>query len=483
MGRCAMDETGDISLDLLENEGKKIYEWIVQYFRNIEDVRVFPQTTPEELRAALQAPLPKDPETLDKIFEDFRAKVVPYLTHWNHPNFLAYFANTGSGPGILAETLTAALNVNQMLWRTAPSASALEEVVLGWVKEMLGYPSDADGVLMNGASWASLTAMTAALHSLPGLEIRRRGLASRNLPRLRIYRSDQAHSSIDRAALTLGIGLDNVVKIPCDQAYRLRPSLLEEAVAADQSRGYLPFFACGTVGTTSTTSIDPIGAVAEICRRFQLWLHVDAAYAGFAAIVPEVKEKIGDFSVADSLVVNPHKWLFSPMEITCLFCRRQGALVDTFSLVPEYLRSEQEPVPNFMDYSPQLGRSFRALKLWYVIRSFGLEGLRRRLREHIRIAQWFAAQVDAHPDFDRVAPVEFSTVCFRAMATRSNLFNEKLLGRINQTGKVFLSHTRLDEKYTLRLAIGNIRTEQRHVAAAWQIIQEEANRLQRTAER
>lgn len=472
-----MKETGDISLDQLESEGKKIYEWIVHYFRNIEEFKVFSPIEPSELRKTLQAPLPKGPEDLGKILDDFQTKVVPYLTHWNHPSFFAYFANTGSGPGILAETLTAALNVNQMLWRTAPAASALEEVVLGWVKEMLGYPSEADGVLMNGASLASLTAMTAALHSIHGLDIRNKGLAGRKLPRLRIYQSDQAHSSIDRAALTLGIGLDNVVKISCDPAYRLRPSLLEKAIVADRARGYLPVFLCGTVGTTSTTSIDPIEEMGEICRRQGLWFHLDAAYAGFAAIIPEVKKRIGDFSVADSLVVNPHKWLFSPMEVTCLFCRRRGALVNTFSLVPEYLQSEQEPVPNFMDYSPQLGRSFRALKLWYVIRSFGLDGLRRRLLEHIRLAKWFADQVDAHPDFERVAPVEFSTVCFRARATQPDQFNKKLLERTNQTGKVFLSHTRLPDGYTLRLAIGNIRTARRHVEAAWKVIQKEAKTL------
>lgn len=403
-----MEETGDISLDRLESEGKKIYKWIAEYFQNIEKVRVFPRIEAEELREKLRTPLPEKAETLEKIFVDFQTTVVPYLTHWNHPNFLAYFANTGSGPGILAETLTAALNVNLMLWRTAPSACALEELVLDWVKEMIDYPVDADGVLMNGASWGTLTAMTAALHSLPHLDIRHKGLAGRDLPRLRIYESDQAHSSIDRAALTLGIGLNNVVRIPCDDTYRMSPDLLEEAIRADLSRGYLPFFVCGTVGTTSTTSIDPLEPLAGICQRHRLWFHVDAAYAGFAAILPEMKKTVGDFCVADSLVVNPHKWLFSPLEVTCLFCQRRGTLVRTFSLVPEYLESEGEPVSDFMNYSPQLGRSFRALKLWYVIRSFGLEGLRRRLREHIRIARWFGAQLDAHPDFERLAPVPFS---------------------------------------------------------------------------
>ncbi len=321
--------------------------------------------------------------------------------------------------------------------------------------------------------------MTAALHSLPHLDIRHRGLAGRDLPCLRIYESDQAHSSINRAALTLGIGLNNVVKIPCDDTYRMQPDLLEEAIREDRSRGYLPFFLCGTVGTTSTISVDSLQPISGICRRHRLWFHVDAAYAGFAAILPEMKNTVGDFSVADSLVVNPHKWLSSPLEVTCLFCRRRGALVRTFSLVPEYLESEREPVSDFMNYSPQLGRSFRALKLWYVIRSFGLEGLRRRLREHVRVARRFGAQLDAHPDFERLAPVPFSTVCFRAMASRADEFNQCLLERVNETGKVFLSHTRLREGFALRLAIGNIRTTQHHVEMAWQLIQREAKKLRK----
>lgn len=468
---------GDIPVEQLEEQGRKIYAWIADYLRHIEAFRVLPQISAGELRALLRAPLPAEPAHLDHIFEDFQNKIVPYLTHWNHPSFLAYFPNTGSVPGILAETLTAAVNVNGMLWKTAPAASALEEVVLEWVKEMLGYPAEADGILMNGASWASLVAMAAALHSLPDLDVRQQGLAGRALPRLRLYQSDQAHSSLEKAALTLGIGLDNVVKIPSDWEYRLQPHLLEQAIREDQARGYRPFFVCATVGTTSTTSIDPVEAMGEVCRRYQLWLHLDAAYAGFAAIVPEVREKMGDFSVADSLIANPHKWLFNPMEITCFFCRRKGALAQTFSLVPEYLKTETEPVPNFMDYTPQLGRSFRALKLWYVIRAFGLNGLQERLREHIRIARWFADQVDSHPGFERLAPVEFSTVCFRARAAQPDIFNEKLLAQVNQTGEVYLSHTRLREGFALRLAIGNIRTTQKHVERAWELIQREAEQL------
>ncbi|MBI4446763.1 MAG: amino acid decarboxylase [Acidobacteria bacterium] len=466
---------GDISIEQFRSQGEQVFNWISEYFQNLDDIPVTTPVSPQELRKRLKCALPEKAEPLEMIFRDFKERVVPYLTHWNHPRFFAYFPNTGSGPGILAETLAAALNVNLMKWSTAPSACALEEVVLDWVKQMVDYPFDSEGILTNGASLGSLFAMAAALHQVPGLDLRNKGLSGRSLPVFRVYQSEEAHSSLDRAALTLGIGLDNVVKVPVDTEYRLRPQHLEASIRKDRERGHLPFFVCATVGTTSTTSVDPLETIAAICRQEKLWLHVDASYAGFAKIVPELSPVVGDLSVADSLIVNPHKWLFNPMEISCLLWKPKGAFTQTFSLVPEYLRSPEDGGTDFMNLTPQLGRSFRALKLWYVIRSFGMEGLRERLREHVRLARWFADRVDEDPSFERLAPVPFSTVCFRVRSRDPNQFNTRLLQNLNRTGEIFLSDTKLRGNVALRFSVGNIRTEQKHVEDAWRLIKREAS--------
>jgi aromatic-L-amino-acid decarboxylase len=474
--------------------GHQIIDWIADYLGHPERYPVLAQVEPGQIRRQLPGPPPDGPESMAAILEDVDRIIVPGLTHWNHPAFLAYFAITGSGPGILGELLCSAFNVNAMLWKTSPAATELEEVVLDWLRQMLGLPPEFAGIIYDTASISSLHAIAAAREMVSGLKVREEGLSGRSdTPRLRLYASEHAHSSIDKAALTLGIGQAGIRKIPVDAEFRMNPTALEQAIEQDLTAGWRPFCVVATVGTTSTTSIDPVAKIADICEKHQLWLHVDAAYAGSAAIVPELRHILDGCERADSFVMNPHKWMFTPIDLSAFYCRRFDVLRQAFSLVPEYLRTAQDEVArNYMDYGVQLGRRFRALKLWMVIRYFGRSGLVARLREHIRLAQQFAGWVDADPDFERLAPVPFSTVCFRArprdLAGREaepgvgqylDKLNETLLEAVNRTGQAYLSHTRLHKKLTLRLAIGNIRTTEEHVAHAWTLLREHAAKLDR----
>lgn len=470
--------TGDMPVEEFRRAAHQLVDWITDLFDNIEEVPVLPAVRPGELAAKLPQQPPDGPEAMDDILADIDRLVMPAMTHWNHPDFFAYFAITGSGPGILGELLSAAFNINGMLWRTCPASTELEQVSLSWLRQMLGLPADFWGIIYDTASISSLHAIAAARQQLDDLDIRRKGLAGRaDVPRLRLYCSEQAHSSIDKAAIALGIGVEGVRKIPVDAAFRLRPEELRRAIDADRRQGWRPFCAVATVGTTSTTSIDPVSAIADICEAQGLWLHVDAAYGGSAAVVPEMRSVLAGCDRADSIVVNPHKWLFVPIDLSAFYTRKPDVLRSAFSLVPEYLRtSEDARVENFMDYGVQLGRRFRALKLWFVLRYFGWQGIAARIRHHCRLAQRFASWVDEAADFERLAPVPFSTVCFRARPVglsdeeQLNQLNERLLESVNATREVFLSHTELNGRYTLRLAIGNLRSEERHVAHAWDLL-------------
>jgi aromatic-L-amino-acid decarboxylase len=395
--------------------------------------------------------------------------ILPGITHWNHPDFYAYFSSAASGPGILGELLTASLNVNAMLWKTSPAATELEETVLDWLLQMIGLPEGFRGIAYDTASVSTFHALAAARGSVPGWDVREDGLSGADAPRLTLYASQQAHSSIEKAAIALGLGRRAVRKIPVDDRFRMDSGAAEDAIRRDRAEGYTPFALVATIGTTSTTSMDPVGELAEIAERSGLWLHVDAAYAGAAAILPERGDVRAGCDRADSLVLNPHKWLFTPVDFSALYCRRPEALKAAFSLVPPYLTTpEGDSVTNFMDYGIQLGRRFRSLKLWMVIRYFGVDGLAALIREHIRLAQLFAEWVSAHPDFEVVAPVPFSTVCFRIRGADED--NTALLGRINASGRAFLSHTELNGRVTLRFTIGNLRTTEDHVRRAWELI-------------
>lgn len=460
---------------------RSVVDWIQQYFEDAERYPVLSRARPGDLRWALPKSPPADPEPFEAVWDDFQRVVLPAVTHWNHPAFFAYFAITGSAPGVLGEMVSAALNVNGMLWRTCPAATELEQVVLDWLRQMLGLPEQF-GVIMDTASVATLCAVAAAREGLR-LDIRTRGMAGRpDLPRLRLYTSEQAHSSVEKAAIVLGLGQEGVRKVPTDEEYRMRPDALEEAIREDLRDGWRPVCVVATVGTTSTTSVDPVDEIAEVCARYGVWLHVDAAYGGAAAILPEMRWVLRGCERADSFLVNPHKWLFTPIDCTAFYTRRPEVLRAAFSLVPEYLQTPVTDVVNYMDYGIQLGRRFRALKLWMVIRMFGVRGLQEALRGHLQLAREFAGWVDASDQFERVAPVPFSTVCFRHRAPgrpleEANRFNERLLEAVNATGEAYLSHTVLRGRYVLRLAVGNLRTERRHVRRCWDLLQEHARAL------
>jgi aromatic-L-amino-acid decarboxylase len=480
-----MTNSRDIPLQDFQRAGARAIEWVASFLENPERFPVLPQVEPGCLKDSLPETPPVEAESIDAILDDFEKLVVPHNTHWNHPNFFAYFSVSGSAPGILGELLSAALNVNGMLWRTSPAATELEEVALDWLRQLLGLPKDFEGVIMDTASASTLCAIAAARHALTDLEIRERGMSGRtDLPLLRLYTSDQAHSSVEKAAIVLGLGKAGVRKIQSDDDFRMDVAALRDAVAEDRKAGHLPFCVTATVGTTSTTSIDPVSEIATVCEAEGLWLHVDAAYAGPAAIVPEHQHVLDGCGRADSIVVNPHKWLFTPIDCSALYVRDPDMLTGAFSLVPEYLRtdSSKAEIKNYMDWGVSLGRRFRSLKLWMVLRAFGSAGIAERLREHIRLAAQFADWVDAHPNFERMAPTPLSVVCFRAHPAaledeELDDFNEELLRRLSAGGEIYLSHTKLRDRYTLRLAIGNIRTTEQHVTRAWELIQAEAEAL------
>jgi aromatic-L-amino-acid decarboxylase len=483
---------GDLDLDAFRAAGHEVVDWIAEYLARIEDYPVLSRARPGSIRRKLPAHPPEEPEPLGRILDDFRGLIVPGITHWNHPGFMAYFSSSGSVAGILGEFLTAALNVNAMLWRTSPAATELEGTALDWLQEMLGLPQEFVGIITDGASMSSFLAVATARETAQ-VRVRETGAHGHpGLPRLCMYASEEAHSSVEKAAIAAGLGRDGFRAVPVDADFSMRSDALASMIRQDLAKGWQPMCVVATVGTTSTTSIDPVAAIADICRSHDTWLHVDAAHAGMTAILPEMRHVLDGCERADSFVVNPHKWLFTPLDCSALYTRRPDLFKSAFSLVPEYLRTvegESEAVRDYMDYGVQLGRRFRALKLWMVIRAFGVGGLRARIREHIRIGRLFASWVDADPDFERLAPVPFSTVCFRFCPEGARSqgdpsseryvedLNQALLDAVNDTGEVFLSHTRVRNLYALRLQVSQLRTEERHVRRAWELIRENAGRI------
>ena len=459
-----------------------VVDLMADYLETIDRRAVFPPIEPGSLRPAFPVGAPEGPEAIDAIMADYERLVVPNATHWQHPGFMAYFPTTASGPGILGEMLTAVLGQNPMLWRTSPIGTELEEVVVDWLRRGLGLPDGFDGLLTDTASTSSLIALAAAREAA-GLDAAARGLAGRaDVPGVRVYASQEAHSSIEKACMTLGIGRDGLVRIEVDDDFAMRPEALEAAIAADRAAGLRQIAIVTTIGTTSSTSVDPVERIAAIAEREGLWLHVDSAYAGVVALIPGRRGPFDGWERADSIVVNPHKWLFTPLDASLLLTRRMDRLRAAFSLVPEYLRTldRETPVRDYNEYQPQLGRRFRALKLWIQLRWFGLDGLRRRIERHISMAETFAGWVDADPHWERVAPVPFSTVCFRwnpgsgMSGTELDERNAAIMDTVNRSGEVFLSHTRLDGRFVIRLSVGNLRTEPHHVERAWSLLREAA---------
>ena len=477
--------TGDMSAAEFRRFGHETVDWIANYFEHIEDLPVLAQIEPGDLKAQLPSAPPETGEPMEAILADVDRLIVPALTHWSHPSFFAYFATSTSAPGIFGELLSAAFDVKSMLWRTSPASTELEEVVLDWLRQMIGLDQAMSGIIYDTASVSSMHAIAAAREGVE-LRIREEGMSGRkDLPLLRVYASDQAHSSIDKGIITLGLGQRALRKTPSDSEFRMSVDALREAIDEDKRNGMLPFCVVATVGTTSTSSIDPVPEIVKICEQHTMWLHVDAAYGGSAAIVPEMRHILDGCQRADSLVLNPHKWLFTPFDLSVLYCRHMDLLGRAFSLVPEYLRTpEQSKVRSGSDYGVQLGRRFRALKLWMIIRYFGTAGLAERIREHCRLAQLLASWIEESKDWEMMAPTPFALVCFRARprlpaqtesatAKRLDVLNEAIMHGVNATGKAFLSHTKLNDKLTLRLSIGNIRTTERHVRQVWELLNQQ----------
>jgi aromatic-L-amino-acid decarboxylase len=438
--------------------GHRLVDWVADYLENIDQQPVLSRVQPGDIERQFADAPSTEGRPYDALIGEFEAKILPGITHWNHPAFFAYFSITGSQAGILGELLSAAINANGMLWKTSPSLTELETVVLRWLRDALGLPRNLFGIINDTASINSFLALAAAREAV-GLNVRRDGLSG--LPQLVIYCSEHAHSSIEKAALALGLGARGVVKVAADDAFRMRPDALEEAIAADRRAGRVPCAVVATVGTTSTASVDPVRVIGEITSREKLWLHVDASYAGSAAIDPSFRWLWDGVESADSVVVNPHKWLFTPIDCSVLYTRKPDVLRETFSLVPEYLKTTDTAEVNYMDYGLQLGRRFRALKLWLVLEHYGLDRLRAVIRDHVSFAQRLAAELQKRSDIELLAPQSMSVVVFRKKGSDEE--NAALLERINASGKLFVSHTKLRDRYGIRVAIGNGATEWRHV--------------------
>src|SRR4026208_385691 len=395
--------------------GHELVDWIADYFERIDDLPVLAAIEPGDLKAQLPSTPPTQGEPMEAILSDVDRLIVPALTHWNHPSFFAYFATSTSAPGIFGELLSAAFDNKAMLWRTSPASTELEEVTLDWLRQMMGLDRGMIGIIYDTASVSSMHAIAAAREGVQQ-RVREDGMSGRpDLPLLRVYVSEQAHSSIEKCVIALGLGQRSLCKIPTDAEFRMDVAELKRAIEEDKAKGHVPFCIVATVGTTSTSSIDPVPDMIPIGEAHAMWLHVDAAYAGSAAVVPELRNILAGCEHADSVAVNPHKWLFTPFDLSVLYCRHMDLLRRAFALVPEYLKTpEQEKVRSGSDYGIQLGRRFRALKLWMIIRYFGHEGLAARIREHVRLADLFASWVEESPDWEIAAPVPFALVCFRA---------------------------------------------------------------------
>lgn len=458
--------------------GHRFIDWIADYMDGIEDYPVCSTREPGEVRSRISAHPPRKGEPMESLFRDFQDIIVPGITHWQHPSWFAYFPANNSPPSVLAELLTAGLGAQCMIWKTSPSAAELEDAVMEWLREMLGLPEGMSGVIQDTASTATLVALITARERATDFGSNRKGL---NEP-LMVYTSEEAHSSVVKGAKIAGYGENNIRYVPTDSAFAMDPSKLEEMILADRAQGLRSACVVATIGTTSSTGIDPLKSIGEICERYGIWLHVDAAFAGTAAILPEMKWMLEGAEYMDSFVFNPHKWMLVNFDCSAYFVRDPSLLRRTFEIHPEYLRTGvDEEVKNYRDWGIQLGRRFRALKLWFVIRSYGVEGLEEMVREHIRLARNVEKRVMEHELFELMAPVHLSLVCFRLNDGRSevelNDLNRKLLEKINRSGKVFLTHTVLKDKFIIRMVVGSRTTEEKHVVEAWELIVSAAEEL------
>ena len=474
--------------DEFRKHAHQIVDWIADYYNSIEEYPVKSQVKPGEIKAGLPAAPPERSEPFDQLFKDFKDQIMPGITHWQHPSFFAYFPANGSFPSILGEMLTAALGAQCMIWQTSPAAAELEERVMEWVREMTGLPKEFEGVIQDTASTSTLCSILTAREKMTACGVNERGyravLEGDGAAALTVYGSEETHSSIEKAVKIAGIGKENLRKVPVDSAYAMVPEELERAIEKDKTAGCIPCCVVATIGTTGSTAIDPLRKIGEICRKHNVWLHVDAALAGTALLLPEYRRLIDGIEFADTFVFNPHKWMFTNFDCSAYFVKDREALIKTFEIHPEYLKTKEGTrVNNYRDWGIQLGRRFRALKLWFVIRSFGVEGLKARIKYHLDIAARLAEWIEEHEEFELLAPVSLNVVCFRFLPiglnddAAINAINEKLLESLNSTGNMYITHTKLDGKYTIRLVVGQTNVEQRHVEAAWELIQKTAIKI------
>ena len=457
----------------------RLADRMADYYEHIEEYPVKSKVKPGEILAQLSVAPPAESEDMTQIMSDFESIIMPGITHWQSPNFFAYFPANSSYPSILAEMLTASLGAQCMLWDTSPAAAELEERVMNWLKSMTGLPGNWDGVIQDTASTSTLSAILSARERSMNYVINEGGYSGTE--KLRVYCSTETHSSVDKAVKIAGIGRKNLVKIATDSHYRMDAALLHQAIADDIASGFKPLCVVATLGTTGCTSVDPLKEIAAICEESGIWLHVDAAYGGSALLLPEYRWMINGIEKADSFVFNPHKWMFTNFDCSAYFVKNKESLIRTFEILPEYLKTGNRGLVNdYRDWGIQLGRRFRALKLWFVIRSYGVTQLQEKIREHITMARWLEQQVIANHDFEIMAPVPLSLVCFRyrpscIVGTENlNRVNEDLLRKLNASGKIFLTHTKLKGQYTLRMSIGGTLTTQQHVENAWELIRETA---------
>lgn len=460
-------------------EAHKLVDWMADFYENIESYPVKSQSKPGEVINQLPTTPPTKGESFEKVFKDFESIILPGITQWQSPHFHAYFPANSSYPAVLGEMLTATLGAQCMIWETSPAAAELEELMINWLKPLMNIPTNWTGCIQDTASTATLAAMISAREKKTNWVINQKGFDNQ---KLRFYCSSETHSSMDKAIKVLGAGMDNLVKIAVDEKMAIIPSALEQAITQDLENGLIPCAVVAAVGTTGTLAIDPVDAIGNICNKYELWLHIDAAYAGTALMLPEYHSVIHGIEKADSFVFNPHKWMFTNFDCTVYFIKDQEALIKTFEILPEYLKtSTRGKVKDYRDWGVPLGRRFRALKLWFVIRDFGIDGIQARLRDHINYANWFADEINQHPNFELVVEPMLNVVCFRMIANQSedqlNKLNEKLLTEINGSGDAYLTHTKVKGKYTLRMVIGQTYVQKHHVEKTWQLIQSKANSL------
>ena len=461
--------------------GHEIVEWIARYFENVEQYPVKSGVRPGEIKNALPELPPSGSESFDLFMKDFDEVIMPGITHWQSPNFFAYFPANSSPPSVLAEMLTAALGAQCMLWETSPAGTELEERMMEWLRSMMGIPPEFEGVIQDSASSSTLAALITAREKVTRYRSNREGLSDTG--RMRIYVSGQTHSSVEKGAGIAGFGRDNLVRVEVRSDFSMDPEALERAIERDIASGYIPCCAIATLGTTGVTAIDPLRAMGEICRKHGIWLHVDAAIGGTALLLPEMRWMADGIEYADSLVFNPHKWMFTNFDCSVYFVRDAASLIRSFEILPEYLKTRTRgEVNDYRDWGIPLGRRFRALKLWAVIRSYGVEGLQSLIREHLRLAKMLAGLIEADRDFRLMAPVPLNTVCFRYCPAGmgdedANTLNEKINHALNDTGKIYLTHTKVDGRYVLRMVTAQTGVTERHVRQAWDLIRETASAL------